>query len=520
MERLSNPGRDGWATVSIVAAAAVSMAVPVLILEREALCGLFFDDAFYYFQVARNAAAGQGWTFDGIHATNGFHPLWMFVLVPLFAAFPGDVAVLRVVGVLETALIALGCVGIFRLLRSRIGTGPALLAAWLVLAMPGARSILRTGLEGALFFALFVLVWGRWQAACDDRREARPPWLLLGLCCSLAFLARLEGILLVPAVLWLERRRLMRRPDLVAAFLAAPAASVGGYLLWNRMAFGSWMPVSSLVKSHMAGELPLSIRLGGIAELPWIGNDVVLRLFGVAQIRAVPWFGKLVYAALVAGVVLALWCARKRVREARIALILLAGAAIVAADIAAVVQLPEWYRVPILLSTALLAASLCAALPRAWIRALLLATALLILARPVLGVWKIGDGSGGYAFYRIRAADWLRENTAPGTRVGSWNAGMLGYFSHRPVVNLDGLANDLEYLRSVVLSRRLCDYLSEEDIDLLADQACGEHTRPTIYLRRFGCEKAAAEFRPLRQFHNERSVDGCPGYVVWSRRRE
>src|SRR3972149_3649273 len=43
------------------------------------------DDGFLYFQVARNLAAGHGFTFDGINPTNGFHPLWLLLIPPIFA---------------------------------------------------------------------------------------------------------------------------------------------------------------------------------------------------------------------------------------------------------------------------------------------------------------------------------------------------------------------------------------------------------------------------------------------------
>ena len=43
------------------------------------------DDAFYYFQVARNVSEGYGFTFDRINPSNGFQPLWMFVCIPVFA---------------------------------------------------------------------------------------------------------------------------------------------------------------------------------------------------------------------------------------------------------------------------------------------------------------------------------------------------------------------------------------------------------------------------------------------------
>ena len=43
------------------------------------------------------------------------------------------------------------------------------------------------------------------------------------------------------------------------------------------------------------------------------------------------------------------------------------------------------------------------------------------------------------------AALWVRENTPAGTAIASWDAGVIGYFSDRPVVNLDGVVNSFEW---------------------------------------------------------------------------
>ena len=46
------------------------------------------DDAFYYFQTAWHMAGGNFSTFDGgITRTNGYHPLWMFLIVPFYWMF-------------------------------------------------------------------------------------------------------------------------------------------------------------------------------------------------------------------------------------------------------------------------------------------------------------------------------------------------------------------------------------------------------------------------------------------------
>ena len=45
---------------------------------------LCFDDSFYYFEIARNFARGFGLTFDRINLTNGFHPLWLGICIPVY----------------------------------------------------------------------------------------------------------------------------------------------------------------------------------------------------------------------------------------------------------------------------------------------------------------------------------------------------------------------------------------------------------------------------------------------------
>jgi uncharacterized membrane protein len=65
--------------------------VQVLIawLPEDLLVGpICADDCFLYLNIARHLALGHGPTFDGLHLTNGFHPLYMTVLVPLATLFP------------------------------------------------------------------------------------------------------------------------------------------------------------------------------------------------------------------------------------------------------------------------------------------------------------------------------------------------------------------------------------------------------------------------------------------------
>ena len=97
---------DRAGALAVALTVLLSFAALVPFLDRERLVSLLQDDAFYYFTIARHVAAGDGFTFDGLHRTNGFQPLWLFLLVPLFRLVPDDVLALRAVLVVQSGLVA------------------------------------------------------------------------------------------------------------------------------------------------------------------------------------------------------------------------------------------------------------------------------------------------------------------------------------------------------------------------------------------------------------------------------
>lgn len=64
------------------------------------------------------------------------------------------------------------------------------------------------------------------------------------------------------------------------------------------------------------------------------------------------------------------------------------------------------------------------------------------------------------------AAIWIRDN-APEATVGSWNAGIMSYFSRAEVVNLDGVINDEALAAN--RTRSIDAYIRARGIDFLAD---------------------------------------------------
>jgi len=74
---------ESRAVAALVGCVAVAIALTALTAPLEGLVKLVPDDGFYYLEIARRIGLGQGSTFDGLHETNGYHPLWLLLLVPL-----------------------------------------------------------------------------------------------------------------------------------------------------------------------------------------------------------------------------------------------------------------------------------------------------------------------------------------------------------------------------------------------------------------------------------------------------
>ena len=131
-----------------------------LILRGWPEAGLLADDAFYYFTIARNIVVGQGVTFDGLAPTNGFHPLWLSMLVPLFRLFEGDPWV-PIRAALVAALVVDVITGlvVYRGLSRSAGRGAALIGVTLWFLTPFVFSLGMQGMEGSVHALCIVLLW-------------------------------------------------------------------------------------------------------------------------------------------------------------------------------------------------------------------------------------------------------------------------------------------------------------------------------------------------------------------------
>ena len=82
---------------------------------------------------------------------------------------------------------------------------------------------------------------------------------------------------------------------------------------------------------------------------------------------------------------------------------------------------------------------------------------------------------------RYRAARHIDEHAPADTILASWNAGLLGYFTNRPTINLDGLVNTVEYARSLLSGKLdLVRYLREQRVDYVIDWVVPADVLPAL----------------------------------------
>jgi hypothetical protein len=444
--------RDTWTAWALAALALGAVAIVATSVDPTQ------DDGYYYFQIARNVARGQGSTFDGLHPTNGYHPLWLLALVPVFAAVPGREAAAGAAVWLQGALLAGATATAYLAARHTLGPSAAAAAACVFLALALRPSL------GGLEFAIHALA----VAACLWAHAARREWLL-GVLLAAAFLARLDNLLLAVVLggtVVIERRATRAvfawwSPRVLAPVLLAAAV----YAAVNLALFGHALPVSGQAKrlwsAHLLAQDPVYQAHGFLAAK--------LSLLAALLTNVRNPLGLVLATGSVGALALSYTRALRPLRP--FALFATAQLAAYALLFHGELSFARWYFVMPLLLAGLLAGALVEAMPRAAGRALVAALAVAPLA--FAARWRTREPPTAPLH---AAARWMEAGLPPGSRVGSWVAGTVGYASGHTVVNLDGLVNTRAYLDREQYDQ--CAYWAANGLTHLVDAFAERGTPP------------------------------------------
>ena len=418
-----------------------ALAQLVLVCSGCADNGALCDDAFYYFQIAKHAAAGRGFSFDGVHATNGFHPLLAWLSVPVFAVFDQPWLPVRIViAMLALATAATGYV-LYRVGRAIGEERGGELMTLLFLLSPYTWILPLRGCEGALVVLCVALA--TWQAARTrefDAGAAAKLGALVGLC----GLARTETIFFAIGMFaWLGMRT--RQPRALLAFVAAAVLVVSPWLVWNLARFGTIIQVSGAAKAAFHHYHPLPF---GIRHLPANIYDVFRHpaQFVVGEEMLPRRWTDVLTVANAAIMAVAVVAGGGR----RVSSLLLPVGALVVFHIAYYVLVQRayfnWYFMPIVLGAAMLQGERMSRAPGRVAAGIVVASG--IACTLALSCFYVRYPRWPHASeQQVKLALAAVEELPPSARAGLWNAGAVGYFGtiRRPdvtIYNLDCVVNN------------------------------------------------------------------------------
>jgi hypothetical protein len=465
-------------SIVLFAVATILVALGLLSLAFRSHSTLFenplTEDGYYVLSVARQIALGHGITIDGQQLTNGFQPLFAFLLVPIYAAF-GDDRYSSLRGVLAvhwaahvTTAVLLGLI-VKTSLRSQ-GTERSTIGFWATAFLwLASRYVLLNsynGLETGCTLLLYALAWRLYQLNWLDG------WKLIGLSSvlGLLILARIDAVIFVATLATFELFRWdmplqLRFRRAVAITLISFIISLPWWL-YNLFFFGSLMPSSGTAQAapfsfaRVAPMLSSALQvLAPYIQIRWIEGLPQMLLQACIVLIIALLFAKTAFSDM------------KTTNAFRIGGVITISTAILGLYYLLFSGAPHFYGrylSPFMLISIVVAAITLAQVDRFHnlIRFAVLIPLVLIAAASILG-YQFQVGVSKSPFYNDQLQ--LIEASVPHAEtVSAGQSGTIGYFRDH-VVNLDGKVN----AEALHYRNNMWKYLENRNIAWYCDWSSG-----------------------------------------------
>lgn len=475
--------------------------------------GFLYDDGFYALKIAKNIAEGKGATFDGIHPTTGFQPLYVFLLVPVYVLTGSDLILPIYIALsLLAVFTCFTAYFIYRISRRYVGWGASLAAALIWGFSPIVTKQSANGLETALAsFMISVSVFYYLERIRSAENPGAGRFLLLGFLLGLMVLSRIDGVLLI-LVMLLDYLVLLRRrrvsPKRLARLSLMPlgvCVLYGPWLLFNMAVCGSPLqdsgtatrflslayagyfgygagdmgsrgPDSSFIWAHLTHAVstmkvipPIHVifrsidragaTLGLSGGLHTAGNVIGFLALGGAGVAAFRWRRD-----------------ERRRSRGEIHFLILFSAVLLASYATYVFGMFFFLRYfyPVYMIACVYLAFFLQDI-HDWVarRSIVIRRAVILVPAAYAGLFGFFSYSQAfrskpvYPFYDV--CRWVEENTGAAERIGIFQCGTIGYLSGRHIINLDGKVNReaLEAMKKDSLN----GYLRKEGIEIVIDHS-------------------------------------------------
>lgn len=456
------------------------------------------DDAFYYFKIADNIIQTGSITFDGFSQTNGFHPLWLLLILPV--KYFLNLSPENIVKVILFIQLTLCCISVNLLINSLKNfyksTTFILLFSFFCFKFIGNYV---NGLESSLLFLLYTVLFCYSVDKRFELSDSNANYFVIGIISGFIVLARLDQIFLVSSLvlytLVSNNKPCSKRIKDTIIFLTGIIIIFAPYLIFNVVYFDSLMPVSGKLKStfpHISFSLKLlynclnKVTIIALLSVLWIliakFNNVrfVNKSFeGIFMV-----FGLTVLTHFLHTIMFMNWAAFSWHYSFYLLFILF----VLLEPVEKLLSLISYKKHIILVVILFLLINIFG-----------FADAYMKVRIDEKNSWKIQV---------YHSALWVKYNSENQTVFAMSDAGIFSYFSERRVVNLDGLVNSLDF-QEVLKNGQLSSYLKDRNVKYLVHHSVWNQS-----------DVISGEYQQYAKSYESRLYEGKYDFIVLEKKDE
>jgi hypothetical protein len=426
------------------------------------------DDSFYYLQLAKNHATSGLWTFDNIEPTTGFHKFYAFFISIFFYFFSINdfKTIFLFLTTINCLLISISYVLVW---SSSENIKPN--SSWFVTLPFFSFPIIRAStfiMETAFIILVYSLIFYSISKFFKSKLSISTfkiimilisitgPWIRSDFGLYIFFL-------LVTSLFFIKIKNYYIKCDFVKVLFISFAITCLSTLLvfyHNYLISGEFLQSSAKIKSYWSTlvgnsiEVPLSKIIDMLLPIrPFFSNSIYFLLIFILFLSIT--FNQII---VLGGVnkIKHIYINEKSVFLFVFGFITLLGYVFVYSKNSAALQ--TWYSSTFLIPVCCLFLFLWESINKIFVvKYLLIFSYFISIYISFQPIWKHQSD-----MYRV-AKD-LRNLSG---RVGSWNAGIYGYFTDSKITNLDGLVNDS--VIPYIIEDQLMEYIDKQKISYIVD---------------------------------------------------
>ena len=454
----------------VIGVAALASRSIYILMDAETLVTFLPDDPFYYFQLASNFISGKGSSIDGIHVTNGYHPLWMLVISPFFLLKSvNPILPVKLVLALSSLLSIAIAFTVYKIVETMTENKLLGLLGFIIYLF--TRSIMFSDMQAEpsvlsnLLIAGCILIAARTAVSASfDYKYA----ITFGIVSGLAMLARTDNALFIALffmliLFWTNGKK---RYPLLAISAGIMFLVVLPWLIWNYANFGTIVQTSAYAIPFINRN-----RIIGDTTDPWTIWRIVYNSVSLAKHVEIlfVYFPLKYLLVFVVGSLFGAYIepAKKRGRGAT--LILLSTAVVFILyflHTGVTFYLRDWHCAVFAVVTTLIiiyAVYLYARKPSILRNAVIVIVVLYITLFAVRLPLLLTRPPYGWQVEMYRGAQYINEH--PDDKFAVYDGGIVSYFSDGAAFPIDGNINPDAH--KAVVERRVYDYMKENGVDYL-----------------------------------------------------